>query len=343
MRQLQEHIYLAMRIANNLHPHQHAELSAYFAGSLEVMKRALHWAQHLEESLFLLLDTAPPPPPQRPNGRASSPLASPLTPSIVATLPASAFVPAPVPLDAPQLTGSQTSLPVTDRFESPPLMPAGQPIAVPPALPPVLSAAAADAYPADVAPRLAGAYIPSAAPAPSLARDASDLPARVKGYEEEGERLVVRAVEGDAAVMAHVEALKERLEREIQACAVPGLEEFAGRCAAVRAYLDQNIALVQRLRGGHGSDEVERYEAELFRLLHQSSGTDPANIAESTTLRNGLLTLMRELVMYKSVLQKRNAPEDAPVLRRLEDLQENVANFEAEVTYVDRMHSREYT
>ena len=213
-------------------------------------------------------------------------------------------------------------------------MPLPQPIAVPPASPPVLPAAAVGAYPADVAPQLADVYLPTVAPAPSRARDESDLPVRVKKYEEEGEALVIRAVEeGDIAVQTQVDSLRERLQREIQACSVPGLEEFAQRCASARQYLDQNIALVQHLRTSTGSNDVERYEAELFRLLHLSSSTNPTNIAESTTLRNGLLTLMKELGVYKSVLNKRNAPEDAPVKRRLEDLQENVANFEAEVTY----------
>lgn len=197
------------------------------------------------------------------------------------------------------------------------------------------AAAAAAAVP-NLIPALAGSlYVPAALPEPSPARDASDLPARVKAYEEEGERLVVRAVEeSDAAVQADVESLRERLQRETQACSVPGLEEFAGRCMAALTYLDQNLALVRRLRSGHGSDQVQHYEDELFRLLHQSNSTDPANTEASTALRNGLLTLMKELTVYKSVLLKRKAPEDAPVLRRLEDLQENVANFEAEVTYV---------
>lgn len=174
----------------------------------------------------------------------------------------------------------------------------------------------------------------SAPPPPSLARENGDLPARVKSYEEESELLLVQAVEDGDAVQPAVEALREKLQKEIVACsAVPGLEEFAQRCATTRSYLDDNLALMKRLRSGQGGDEVERFESELFRLLHLSSSTKPSDITESTNLRNGLLKLLRELAVYKGVLHKKQAPEAAPVLRRLEDLQENVANFEAEVTY----------
>jgi hypothetical protein len=71
----------------------------------------------------------------------------------------------------------------------------------------------------------------------------------------------------------------------------------------------------------------------MYQLLDQSNRIDREDEKASTELRDAIISLMKELSTYRQLLFKKSQQQRTVVINRLEDLQENLADFEYQVLF----------
>eukprot|EP01087_Luapelamoeba_hula_P010033 TRINITY_DN2631_c0_g1_i4.p1 TRINITY_DN2631_c0_g1~~TRINITY_DN2631_c0_g1_i4.p1 ORF type:complete len:879 (+),score=117.00 TRINITY_DN2631_c0_g1_i4:48-2639(+) len=170
-----------------------------------------------------------------------------------------------------------------------------------------------------------------------------DLGERVRSYEERAEKLVLLALEGEPSLsvaerkitklcvqLAHE---KESVERSFSPRDV---QSVRSRLDTVAIYLRDNMELIKGSQHLSAEEQLTKMEQKVFSLLHEVNGLVGAGMDDATAFHHRIKALMKEMAVLRSVLRKKTNEEakstqggsTSVALNRLEDLQENVADFE---------------
>jgi len=78
---------------------------------------------------------------------------------------------------------------------------------------------------------------------------------------------------------------------------------------------------------------VNIFEDKLFNLLDKFNKLTKEDEAAGTELRNQTMSLMKELSLYRAILEKKKDKDsNVRFINRLEDLQENLADLEYQIS-----------
>jgi len=181
-----------------------------------------------------------------------------------------------------------------------------------------------------------------------------DLGERIQSYEKKAEKLVVLAVERPDQ-LTETEKKMKGLINKIKVDQEALVAQFARRNDAeavsqrlnnILTYIQENYDLMKRFRTLYAEDQLNVFEERMYALLSEVNSVKGHDMDEATKFHQKMTTLMREMALYHSVLRKKleeeqkaakdhgAVPDDLGamnknhLLNRLEDLQENMADFE---------------
>lgn len=181
-----------------------------------------------------------------------------------------------------------------------------------------------------------------------------DLGERIQSYEKKAEKLVVLAVERPDQ-LTETEKKMKGLINKIKADQEALVAQFARRNDAeavsqrlnnILTYIQENYDLMKRFRTLYAEDQLNVFEERMYGLLSEVNSVKGHDMDEATKFHQKMTALMREMALYHSVLRKKleeeqkaakdhgAVPDDLGamnknhLLNRLEDLQENMADFE---------------
>jgi len=76
------------------------------------------------------------------------------------------------------------------------------------------------------------------------------------------------------------------------------------------------------------AEMIDVFETQMYSILEGANSIEKGEIMKATKIRTQITDLMRELTTYKAGLRKENIDQKEHLINRLEDLQENIADFE---------------
>jgi len=76
------------------------------------------------------------------------------------------------------------------------------------------------------------------------------------------------------------------------------------------------------------TEDISAFEVQMYSILESANKLEKQEILKATQIRNLITDLMKELTNYKANLRKSENDQKDYLINRLEDLQENLANFE---------------
>jgi len=130
--------------------------------------------------------------------------------------------------------------------------------------------------------------------------------------------------------------LYKDLEKDLNFCKdhSPHFDNFIKRLRNIQDFLKSNSGATSSSSSKNLSEQLNLLEENMYAILQEAAEFDESekmDEEDSTRFREKIITLMKEMTSLKTSLRKtelEKLPERDHLLNRLEDLQENIADFE---------------
>lgn len=127
-------------------------------------------------------------------------------------------------------------------------------------------------------------------------------------------------------IKKNLQNLQKEVDKEINVCMNhPEFANYLERLKQLEEFLRYN-SVNQNVKSP--TEVVNGFESKMYTLLETANAVEKLDIDTATDVRSKITDLMKELTSYKSTLRKGNSDQKEYLINRLEDLQENLADFE---------------
>jgi len=165
-----------------------------------------------------------------------------------------------------------------------------------------------------------------------LSKQGFDLE-NIKEFESEADNLILMMLsisqssnqedESLKIIQSDLRVLYQKVEKNILSCAnLNDSESALQRLKAIMEHIQSSLDMDMSL-----DSQVLSFETQLFQLIEECSKLSQGDIVSATDLKNKISMLMKSITNCKINIKK-NSQYDQHILGRIEDIQENLAEFE---------------